>query len=66
VWHSLVLRALMDGTDARIAEIAAEGASEVAYHVQRSSDWVIRLGDGTDESTSQDAGGDRRPVDVHR
>jgi ring-1,2-phenylacetyl-CoA epoxidase subunit PaaC len=50
VWHSLVLRALMDSTDARIAEIAADGASEVAYHVQRSSDWVIRLGDGTDES----------------
>ena len=23
---------------------------EVAYHVERSADWVIRLGDGTDES----------------
>ena len=23
---------------------------EVAYHVERSTDWVIRLGDGTDES----------------
>ena len=25
-------------------------AKEVAYHVERSGDWVIRLGDGTDES----------------
>ena len=27
-----------------------QGAKEVAYHVERSGDWVIRLGDGTDES----------------
>ena len=33
-----------------MAEIAAKGAKEVAYHVERSGDWVIRLGDGTPES----------------
>jgi ring-1,2-phenylacetyl-CoA epoxidase subunit PaaC len=49
-WHLLALRALMRSRDARIAEIAAKGAKEVAYHVERSGDWVIRLGDGTDES----------------
>jgi len=49
-WHLLALRALMRSRDARIAEIAAKGAKEVAYHVERSGDWVIRLGDGTEES----------------
>ncbi len=36
--------------DATIAGIAAKAAKEAAYHVERSGDWVIRLGDGTDES----------------
>jgi len=34
----------------RIAGIAAKAAKEAAYHAERSGDWVIRLGDGTDES----------------
>ena len=49
-WHVLALRALAASSDARIAEIAAKAVKEVAYHVERSTDWVIRLGDGTDES----------------
>lgn len=49
-WHSLALRALMQSADERVGQIAAEGANEVAYHVERSGDWVTRLGDGTDES----------------
>ena len=44
------LHALARSTDARIAEIAAKACKEVAYHVERSADWVIRLGDGTEES----------------
>jgi len=50
VWHLLVLRALARSADARVADIAAKGAKEAAYHVERSGDWVIRLGDGTEES----------------
>jgi ring-1,2-phenylacetyl-CoA epoxidase subunit PaaC len=46
----LVLDALARSRDARIAEIAAKSAKEVAYHVERSADWVVRLGDGTAES----------------
>ena len=46
-WHVLMLRDLAKSGDARIAEIAAKAVKEVAYHVERSSDWVIRLGDGT-------------------
>jgi ring-1,2-phenylacetyl-CoA epoxidase subunit PaaC len=49
-WHLLLLRALSASAEPRIADIAAKAAKEVAYHVERSSDWVIRLGDGTAES----------------
>jgi ring-1,2-phenylacetyl-CoA epoxidase subunit PaaC len=50
VWHRLLLAALAGSRDARIGEIAAKAQKEVAYHAERSADWVIRLGDGTDES----------------
>lgn len=49
-WHVELLRSLTGSSDARIAEIAAKASKEVAYHVERSSDLVIRLGDGTAES----------------
>jgi ring-1,2-phenylacetyl-CoA epoxidase subunit PaaC len=49
-WHLLALHALERSNDARIAGIASKAVKEVAYHVERSSDWVIRLGDGTEES----------------
>lgn len=49
-WHRLLLGALAGSSDARIAEIATKAAKEVAYHVERSSDWIVRLGDGTEES----------------
>jgi ring-1,2-phenylacetyl-CoA epoxidase subunit PaaC len=52
-WHAIALCALARSTDARIAEIAAKAQKEAAYHVERSSDWVIRLGDGTDESRAR-------------
>ncbi|HZQ60857.1 MAG TPA: 1,2-phenylacetyl-CoA epoxidase subunit PaaC [Casimicrobiaceae bacterium] len=49
-WHLLVLQALTHSHDERIAGIAAKSAKEATYHVERSGDWVIRLGDGTDDS----------------
>lgn len=49
-YHFELLKALQSSSDARVAEIAAKAAKEVAYHLERSSDLVIRLGDGTDES----------------
>jgi ring-1,2-phenylacetyl-CoA epoxidase subunit PaaC len=49
-WHRLLLAKLAHSNDARIAEVAAKALKEVAYHVERSADWVIRLGDGTTES----------------
>jgi ring-1,2-phenylacetyl-CoA epoxidase subunit PaaC len=42
--------ALSQGTDERLAAIAGKARKETAYHVDHSSLWTVRLGDGTDES----------------
>ena len=42
--------ALSASTDERLAAIAAKGAKEARYHLRYSSSWVVKLGDGTDES----------------
>ncbi|WP_417668794.1 1,2-phenylacetyl-CoA epoxidase subunit PaaC [Roseibium sp.] len=49
-WHMEMLKSLQDSTDSRVAEIAGKAIKEVAYHLERSSDLVIRLGDGTEAS----------------
>jgi len=48
---------MMASTDATLAAIAAKSEKESAYHLRHSSEWVIRLGDGTAEShrRAQDA-----------
>jgi ring-1,2-phenylacetyl-CoA epoxidase subunit PaaC len=43
-------QALMHSTDETLAGIAAKAEKELAYHVRHAAEWVIRLGDGTDES----------------
>ncbi len=43
-------QALQQSKDARLAEIAAKAVKEMAYHVRHAAEWVIRLGDGTEES----------------
>ncbi|MGL4495345.1 MAG: 1,2-phenylacetyl-CoA epoxidase subunit PaaC [Beijerinckiaceae bacterium] len=50
-------KALMQSSDATLANIAAKAEKELAYHLRHASEWVIRLGDGTDEShrRAQDA-----------
>ncbi|MCW3153121.1 phenylacetate-CoA oxygenase subunit PaaC [Achromobacter spanius] len=50
VWHYFLLQRLEQSADERVAAIAAKSIKEVTYHVRRSSDMVVRLGDGTDES----------------
>ncbi|WP_144173184.1 1,2-phenylacetyl-CoA epoxidase subunit PaaC [Pseudomonas sp. Kh13] len=49
-WHFAVLQGLVDSNDERIAGIAAKAVKEVTYHLRRSSEWVQRLGGGTEES----------------
>jgi ring-1,2-phenylacetyl-CoA epoxidase subunit PaaC len=46
----LYWRAMMKSNDETLAAIAAKSEKESAYHVRHSSEWIIRLGDGTDES----------------
>lgn len=41
---------LQNSSDQQIAAIAEKALKEVTYHVRWSSEWVIRLGDGTEES----------------
>ncbi len=46
----LYWRAMMKSGDATLAAIAAKSEKESAYHLRHSSEWIIRLGDGTEES----------------
>jgi ring-1,2-phenylacetyl-CoA epoxidase subunit PaaC len=45
--------ALERSSDPRIAEIAAKALKETRYHFRYSSGWVVRLGDGTEESRAR-------------
>ncbi len=49
-WHSIMLGRLIKSSDDRVAAIAAKASKEVAYHLERSGDTVVGLGDGTAES----------------
>ncbi len=44
---------LQQSSNEQLAAIAAKSLKEVAYHLRWSSEWVIRLGDGTEESNSR-------------
>ena len=46
----LYWRAMMQSADATLAAIAAKSEKESVYHVRHSSEWLVRLGDGTAES----------------
>jgi len=46
----LYWRAMMKSGDATLAAIAAKSEKESAYHLRHSSEWIVRLGDGTAES----------------
>jgi len=50
VYHTHYLAALKGSRDETLAAIAAKGAKETRYHLRRSTDWTLRLGDGTEES----------------
>jgi ring-1,2-phenylacetyl-CoA epoxidase subunit PaaC len=49
-YQQLLYDGLATGPDERLAGIAAKARKESAYHVDHSSLWTVRLGDGTDES----------------
>lgn len=49
----LLFQQLQNSKDEQLAAIAAKSIKEVAYHLRWSREWVIRLGDGTEESHSR-------------
>jgi ring-1,2-phenylacetyl-CoA epoxidase subunit PaaC len=49
-WSVLLLDGLQRAAHPKLAGIAAKAYKEARYHVRHSGEWVIRLGDGTDES----------------
>ena len=44
---------LQKSSDEQLAAIATKALKEVTYHLRWSSEWVIRLGDGTEESNAK-------------
>jgi len=52
-WLLLLWQRLEHSKDAEIAAIAAKAVKEAAYHRRHAADWVVRLGDGTPESTAR-------------
>jgi ring-1,2-phenylacetyl-CoA epoxidase subunit PaaC len=53
VYHLLLLTELQKSNDKTLQAIAIKSIKEVTYHVRFSSDWIIRLGDGTSESNEK-------------
>jgi ring-1,2-phenylacetyl-CoA epoxidase subunit PaaC len=49
-WLRLLWEKLRESRDAELAGIAGKALKEARYHQQHAADWVVRLGDGTDES----------------
>ncbi len=52
-WNFEVFSALTKSSDSELAAIAAKALKEISYHRRHSGDWVIRLGDGTEESRAR-------------
>lgn len=53
VYAQLLYTELSKNEDERIAAIAEKSLKETRYHVRWSSEWVIRMGDGTEESRNR-------------
>ena len=49
-FQKIQYEALLDSTDKTLAAIAEKSLKEIAYHIRFTKSWVLRLGDGTDES----------------
>jgi ring-1,2-phenylacetyl-CoA epoxidase subunit PaaC len=56
-WQKRLFEHLLASRDDYVASVAAKALKEVTYHQELASEWVIRLGDGTDESRRRMAAG---------
>lgn len=53
VFDVLLLASLLKSSDTTIAAVAEKSLKEATYHLRWSSEWVVRLGDGTEESKTR-------------
>jgi ring-1,2-phenylacetyl-CoA epoxidase subunit PaaC len=53
VYHYMLMEKLQKSADETLRAVANKGIKEVSYHKRFSSDWMKRLGDGTEESHSK-------------
>jgi len=56
-WQHMLFQRLTEASDQFLREFAAKAVKEVAYHRELASEWTVRLGDGSDESTGRMAEG---------
>jgi ring-1,2-phenylacetyl-CoA epoxidase subunit PaaC len=56
-WQHMLLQRLTQSSDQFLRAVAAKAVKEIAYHRELASEWTVRLGDGTDESTRRMAEG---------
>ncbi len=56
-YQELLFRELQRSTNATLAAITAKALKEVTYHVRLANEWIVRLGDGTEESHARVAAG---------
>jgi ring-1,2-phenylacetyl-CoA epoxidase subunit PaaC len=52
-WFQLLWERLRDSRDGELAAIASIALKEARYHQRHATDWVVRLGDGSDESSAR-------------
>ncbi len=52
-WFKVLWQRLQSSSDGELAAIAAKAIKEARYHQQHAGDWVVRLGDGTEESAAR-------------
>ena len=53
LWRKGLLEGLCGSTDATLAGVSKKAVKETAYHVRFASEWIVRLGDGTEESRAR-------------
>ena len=53
IFLKLLWQRLEGSTDGELAAIAGKAVKEARYHQEHAADWVVRLGDGTDESAAR-------------
>ena len=56
-WQHMLLQRMTGSSDRFLVEFATKAVKEVAYHRELASEWTVRLGDGTEESTCRMAEG---------